>query len=126
MFKRIDHVALEVADIDLSIKFYESHFGCKHYYEHKSGAGFRIAYQKIGNTVLELVHRNAGGMKGFHFCFESDDFDGDVARLEGAGNPFMTPPHDTDAREPREKGWRRVVFKGPDGEAIDAGGRTRR
>jgi len=33
MFKRIDHVALEVADIDRSIDFYETHFGCKHYYE---------------------------------------------------------------------------------------------
>ncbi|MDA1326485.1 MAG: VOC family protein [Proteobacteria bacterium] len=119
MFKRIDHVALDVADIDRSIEFYETHFGCSHYYEHKSGAGFRIAYLKLGNTVLELVHRDSGGMNGFHFCFESDDFDGDVARLESAGIPFMTPPHSTDAREAREQGWRRVVFKGPDGEAIE-------
>ncbi len=119
MFKRIDHVALDVADIDRSIEFYETHFGCEHYYEHQSGAGFRIAYLKLGNTVLELVHRNAGGMKGFHFCFESDDFDGDVARLESAGIEFVTPPHNTDAREAREQGWRRVVFKGPDGEAIE-------
>jgi lactoylglutathione lyase len=119
MFKRIDHVALDVADIDRSIEFYETHFGCKHYYEHESGAGFRIAYLKIGNTVLELVHRDAGGMSGFHFCFESDDFDADVARLEKAGVEYHTKPHDTDAREPREKGWRRVVFKGPDGEPIE-------
>ena len=119
MFKRIDHVALDVADIDRSIEFYETHFGCNHYYEHKSGGGFRIAYLKLGETVLELVHRDAGGMNGFHFCFESNDFDGDVARLEQAGIEYLTPPHETDAREPREKGWRRVVFKGPDGEAIE-------
>ena len=35
MFKRIDHVALEVADIDLPIDFYETSFVCKHYYKHK-------------------------------------------------------------------------------------------
>ena len=119
MFKRIDHVALDVADIDLSIKFYETHFGCKHYYEHESSGGLRIAYLKSGNTVLELVHRDAGGMNGFHFCFESDDFESDIAKLQEGGIEILTPPHDTDAREPREKGWRRVVFKGPDGEAIE-------
>jgi len=119
MFKRIDHVALDVADIDRSIAFYETHFSCQHYYEHRSGAGFRIAYLKLGDTVLELVHRDSGGMQGFHFCFESDDFDGDVARLENAGIEYITRPHGTDAREAREAGWRRVVFKGPDGEAIE-------
>ncbi|MBT5455589.1 MAG: VOC family protein [Rhodospirillaceae bacterium] len=119
MFKRIDHVALDVADIDRSITFYETLFGCKHYYDQLTGGGLRIAYLRSGDTVLELVNRDAGGMNGFHFCFESDDFDGDVARLTEAGIEAMTPPHDTDAREPREKGWRRVVFKGPDGEAIE-------
>ena len=122
MFKRIDHVALDVADIDRSIEFYETHFGCKHYYEHTAGPGFRIAYLKSGNTVLELVHRDSGGMNGFHFCFESDSFDADVERLEKAGIEYITKPHETDAREPWEKGWRRVVFKGPDGEAIECRG----
>ena len=28
----------------------------------------------------------------------------------------------TAAREPREKGWRRVVFRGPDGEQIELRG----
>ena len=119
MFSRIDHVALDVSDIDRSIEFYETLFGCKHYYERKSAAGFRIAYLRSGDTVLELVHRDAGGMNGFHFCFESDDFDGDVARMKEAGIPVLTEPHGTDAREPREEGWRRVVFQGPDGEAIE-------
>jgi lactoylglutathione lyase len=119
MFKRIDHVALEVADLDRSILFYETHFGCERYYDQVTGDGTKITYLRSGNTVLELVNRDAGGMNGFHFCFESDDFDGDVARIRDAGIEFMTEPHDTDAREPREKGWRRVVFKGPDGEAIE-------
>ncbi|HJX09867.1 MAG TPA: VOC family protein, partial [Candidatus Binatia bacterium] len=31
MFKRIDHVAIHVADLDLSVAFYEKHFGFKKY-----------------------------------------------------------------------------------------------
>ena len=119
MFKRIDHIALDVADIDKSIAFYEKNFFCKLYYEHLSSGGFRIAYLRSGDTVLELVHRDAGGMNGFHFCFETDNFEGEVIRLKKAGIECLTEPHDTDAREKREKGWRRVVFKGPDGELIE-------
>ncbi|MBU7008665.1 nitrous oxide reductase [Peptococcaceae bacterium DYL19] len=29
-----------------------------------------------------------------------------------------TVPHPTDARTPDEKGWKRAVFTGPDGESI--------
>ena len=119
MFKRIDHIALDVSDIDKSIAFYEKHFSCKLYYEHLSSGGFRIAYLRSGDTVLELVHRDAGSMNGFHFCFETDDFEGEVLKLKKAGIDCLTEPHNTDAREEREKGWRRVVFKGPDGEAIE-------
>ena len=122
MFTRIDHVALHVSDIDRSIAFYEQHFGCETYYEHSSSRGFRIAYLKLGDTVLELTHHSDGDMKGFHFCFETDDFEGAVSAMEKAGIPCLQPPHDTDAREPRETGWRRVVFSGPDGEAIELRG----
>ena len=68
---------------------------------------------------MELVNRDSGGMQGFHFCFETDEFDIDVKRLQNAGIPILTEPHPTEAREKREAGWRRVVFSGPDGEAIE-------
>jgi lactoylglutathione lyase len=121
-FRRIDHIALHVADIDRSIAFYERHFGCRHYFEHRSGGGFRIAYLRIGDTTIELVARDEGGMNGFHFCFETDDFDGAVAGLKAEGIACIQEPHDTPAREPREEGWRRVVFRGPDGENIELRG----
>jgi len=122
VYRRIDHVALHVADLDASVAFYERHFGCKTYYEQVSSRGFRIVYLRLGDTVLELVDRSEGSMAGFHFCFETADFDGAVAELEAAGLPCRQPPHDTDAREPREAGWRRVVFRGPDGESIELRG----
>ena len=122
MFKRIDHVAIHVADLDRSVAFYEQHFGFKKYFQHAGGGGMQIAYLKLGDTVLELTHRFDGAMMGFHFCLETDNFDETVAKLQKDGVKLIRAPHDTAAREPRERGWRRVVFAGPDGEQIELRG----
>ncbi len=122
MFKRIDHVALHVSDLARSVDFYEVHFGFKKYFQHAGSGGLQIAYLKLGDTVLELTHRSDGSMKGFHFCLETDSFETAVAELQKKGVEMARAPHDTAAREPREKGWRRVVFCGPDGEQIELRG----
>ena len=122
MFKRIDHVALHVRDLDHSVAFYESRFGFKNYFRHAVAGGMQIAYLKLGDTVLELTHHSDGSMSGFHFCLETDRFDEAVAELRNGGVEMVRAPHDTAAREPREAGWRRVVFRGPDGEQIELRG----
>lgn len=122
MFKRIDHVALHVSDLERSVDFYEKHFGFKKYFQHRAGGGMEIAYLKLGDTVLELTHRSDGSMTGFHFCLETDKFDETVAELQKKAVEMARAPHDTAAREPREEGWRRVVFRGPDGEQIELRG----
>ena len=122
MFKRIDHVALHVSDLDRSVKFYERHFGFKHYFQHAAGAGLQIAYLRLGDTVLELTHHPGEALSGFHFCLETDDFDSTVAQLQNDGVKLIRAPHATAAREPRENGWRRLVFGGPDGEQIELRG----
>jgi lactoylglutathione lyase len=122
MFKRIDHVALHVRDLDRSVLFYERHFGFRNYFQHVVTGGPRIAYLKLGDTVLELTEHIDGPMTGFHFCLETDDFDAAVADLQGEGLELMRAPHKTAARELREENWRRVVFRGPDGEQIELRG----
>ena len=122
MYKRIDHVALHVQDLERSVSFYERHFGFKNYFQHPTPSGMQIAYLKLGDTVLELTHHSDGAMKGFHFCLETDRFDESVEELKRNGIEVVTAPHNTAAREPREKGWRRVVFRGPDGEQIELRG----
>lgn len=122
MFRRIDHVALHVSDLERSIAFYEKHFGFKKYFQHAATGGMQIAYLKLGDTVLELTHRSDGSMAGFHFCLETDEFDQAVAELQKDGVAMVRAPHDTAAREARERGWRRVVFRGPDGEQIELRG----
>jgi lactoylglutathione lyase len=122
MFKRIDHVAIHVKDLDRSVAFYEQHFGFKKYFQHAATGGLQIAYLRLGDTVLELTHKTDGAMAGFHFCLETDNFDPTVAELQRQGVELIRAPHDTAAREPRENGWRRVVFGGPDGEQIELRG----
>ena len=122
MYRRIDHLALHVSDMGRTVTFYEKHFGFEKYFDHQSSKGFAIAYLRLGDTVLELVERSEGGMNGFHFCLETDDFDGSVARLTEAGVEVVQSPHHTPPRVPREEGWRRVVFLGPDGESIELRG----
>jgi lactoylglutathione lyase len=122
MFKRIDHVAIHVSDLNRSVKFYEKHFGFKKYFQHAASGGMQIAYLRLGDTMLELTHKTDGAMAGFHFCLETDNFDKTVAQLKKQHVELIRAPHDTAAREPREKGWRRVVFRGPDGEQIELRG----
>ena len=122
MFRRTDHVALHVADLRRSIDFYEKHFGFKKYFQHEATGGMQIAYLKLADTILELTHKSDGSVAGFHFCLETDNLDQAVAELQKNGVEMVRPPHDTPARVPREKGWRRVVFRGPDGEQIELRG----
>jgi lactoylglutathione lyase len=122
MYKRIDHIALHVADLERSVGFYERHFGFTKYFQQAVSAGPRIAYLKLGDTVLELTERSEGALKGFHFCLETDSFDASVAELQAAGVALIRAPHHTAAREPREADWRRVVFAGPDGEQVELRG----
>ncbi len=122
MFKRVDHVAVHVSDLEKSVDFYERHFGFKDYFRQVAGGGLQIAYLKIADTVLELTPHPGEAMSGFHFCLETDDFDGTVTKLQADGVKLLRAPHNTAAREPREKGWRRVVFAGPDGEQIELRG----
>ena len=60
--------------------------------------------------------------QGFHFCLESDNFSEDYTRLKNAGIPIAVLPHPAGVREPKEDGWRRAVFTGPDGEEIEVRG----
>ena len=122
MFKRIDHVAVHVSDLDRSVDFYEIHFGFKKYFQHEATGGMQIAYLRLGDTVLELTHRRETPIKGFHFCLETDNFDITVANLRNKGVVLLREPHDTVPRENRERGWRRVVFSGLDGEQIELRG----
>jgi len=121
-YKRIDHTALHVRNIEVSKGFYERHFGFETYFEHETRTGISIAYLQLQDTVLELTGIKDIPVNGFHFCLETDDFVKAVADLTAAGVELIQAPHKTAARHPREDKWQRAVFKGPDGEQIEVRG----
>ena len=121
-YKRIDHTALHVRNIEVSKEFYERHFGFETYFEHETRTGISIAYLQLQDTVLELTGIRDIPVNGFHFCLETNDFMKAVADLTAAGVELIQAPHKTPARHPREDKWHRAVFKGPDGEQIEVRG----
>ncbi|BCJ93507.1 hypothetical protein acsn021_10760 [Anaerocolumna cellulosilytica] len=126
MFKRIDHIAFSVKDRQKSIDFYETYFGFQKYFEHDV-PGIpeleKVVYLRLGDTILEFEHWTDNRQNnGYHFCLISDDFYSDYLRLKNAGIPVVFEPHVPSPRIPEEKGWMRVLFRGPDNELIEIRG----
>lgn len=127
MFKRVDHIALHVPDVEEAATFYESVLGFTRYFGHSSSRGEPILYLRLGEMVLELTqHTPAEPMSGFHFCLETEDIDTACSRLTEAGVPLIQAPRPTTPRAPAEAGWHRAVFRGPNGEMIELRGRPQR
>ena len=61
---------IHVGDLDRSVSFYEHHFGFKSYFQHVVPGGPRIAYLKLGDTVLELTHTQRVPYQGFTFAWK--------------------------------------------------------
>ncbi len=85
MFKRIDHVAIIVKDLDDQLAYYDKTFGFKaHKVETLPEQQVRAALLQIGDTELELIQpitADSGVAKFLekngeifhHICFEVDD-----------------------------------------------------
>ena len=122
MFSRIDHVALHVADIENSIEFYTTYFGFVVYSEHQLASGTKIVYLKLGDTVLELVSNGSRRNHDTHIALHAPNFNEAITFLDQQPLLACTPPHDSPARVPEEKGWRRATYLGPDNEVIEIRG----
>lgn len=123
MFKRIDHTAINVSNIDNSVKFYQQHFGFELYFEHTTpNSKIKITYLRLGDTVLELLSVPTEEFRGFHFALETTDLRQAMEQLVNNGVKIKRELHPTPARNPREHNWKRVEFLGPDGEIIEIRG----
>jgi methylmalonyl-CoA epimerase len=103
MIRRLDHVAIAVPDLDRAIRRLAEDLGipCTGR-EDVPAQSTTTAFFPVEGTRIELVHpmgsagpiakfleRRPGGLH--HLCFESDDLDGDVARLRARGWEFLGP-----------------------------------
>jgi methylmalonyl-CoA/ethylmalonyl-CoA epimerase len=102
MLVRLDHVAIAVPDLEEAIRRFAADLGLTLTgREDVAAAKTSTAFFPVPGTKLELVHplggegpiakflaEKGGGLH--HLCFETDDIEGDVARLRGLGYRFLT------------------------------------
>ena len=95
--RHVNHVALVVNDMDETLDFYRKTFGVgSAEMEEVPDQGVRAAVVRIGGTLLELIEptdptsgvaryieRRGEGMH--HICFEVDDLEGTLSRLDDSG-----------------------------------------
>ncbi len=98
---RIDHVAIAVRDVESAAKRYQQALGVERIeYEDIESEGVRVAILRLENCRIELIQpTDAGGpiarfleKKGeglHHMALETDDIEGEVARMEGCGIQFL-------------------------------------
>lgn len=123
IFKRIDHVALHVAEPIAAAQYYIDTFGFEKVLESPSKGGHTIVYIRLGDSMIEMTTRPGGEpMSGFHLCLQPNDFDVAMSDLGKKGLPLVTTARATTPRTPLEDGWRRAVFQGPHGELIEIRG----
>lgn len=119
MIKRLDHIAVAVADLDAAVRRFAEALGlaCAGR-EDVPAERTSTAFLPIEGTRIELVHPIAGegpiakflekrGPGLHHLCFETDDLDGDIAKLRAKGYVFLS-----DAPRPGAHGTR-VIFLHP-------------
>lgn len=104
MIRRLDHIAVAVSDLDAAVRRFAEDLGLA--YEGREdvpAAQTATAFLPVEGTRIELVHpldgqgpiqkflADRGGKGGLHhLCFETDDIEGDAARLRAKGYVFLS------------------------------------
>lgn len=102
MITALDHIAIAVPDLEVSIKRFMQDFGLEFKgTEAVEAAKTTTAFFPLPPTSIELVHplrgegpiakyleKKGGGLH--HLCFRSDNIEDDVARLKEKGYQFLS------------------------------------
>ncbi|GDX81550.1 methylmalonyl-CoA epimerase [Deltaproteobacteria bacterium] len=119
MIRRLDHIAIAVPDLQRAIARFAEDLGLTLAgTEDVPTEKTSTAFFPIDGTRIELVHpmggegpiakyleKRGGGLH--HVCFQTDDIEGDVAKLTAKGWQFLSP-----APKPGAHGTR-VIFAHP-------------
>ena len=111
----LNHVALQVKDVDVTTRFYEDVIGLKQI--PRPDFGFRGTWFRLGvDQELHLIDAAAGGVssssRGDHFAMMVDSIDRAAEHLKSRGVTFTGPKH-------RPDGAFQIFFEDPDGHVIE-------
>ena len=118
MIKGITHIALNVKDMEKSVRFYCGALGFKAAFDICNDKGEPwIKYIKAGaGQFIELFYNGTEefGKGSFaHLCFEVDDINGIAEQIKAGGAPLTSEP-----RQGRDRNWQ-CWTKDPDGNPIE-------
>lgn len=107
LFRRLDHIAIVVRDTEEALGFYRDTMGLPVVLSEKIETGnVRLTHLDMGNLHLQLVepltddhplidHLNEKGEGLHHLCFETDNVQSTLDRLDERGlKPKSETPHD--------------------------------
>jgi len=116
------HLAMEVENLDESIRFYTEILGFSKHLEF-SGENRRIVLVDAGNgNFMELYEgrtKQSGDGSILHFAFRTDDCDPIVERVREYGSKITIEPKDVELQSDPVYPIRIAFFEGPDGEVIE-------
>jgi len=78
---RLDHIALNCANLDESVKYYETILGGKPMPERKAGDGNRFRFIELGGSAPIQLIESASETGINHYGFVADDMDKVLAEL---------------------------------------------
>lgn len=97
MIRKIDHIGIAVADLEVAIRYYEDVLGLRcEGQEEVASQGVRTAFFKVGEVHLELLMptTEASPIRKFldksgegihHIAFGTDDIEGQLAQAAAGG-----------------------------------------
>lgn len=95
---RLDHIALNCANLDESVKYYESILGGKPTAERKAGDGHRFRFIELnGSAPIQLIE-SAGEIGINHYGFVADDMDKVVAELKSKNAEILREIRDKEGK----------------------------
>jgi lactoylglutathione lyase len=106
---KLEHIGINIEDIEKSLTFYDDLFGFKEIERFTSGEA-KISMIDIGGGILELVQR-PGSPVIAHVAFHDPKFDETLAKLEAKGITIRLVTMDN--------GGRICFFSDPDGYIVE-------
>ena len=123
--KRIEHIAIAVADLDGMAGMLRDKFGIAvEYSEDIARSRTRLAMLPVGESYIELLQGMAPtsraaewvaqkGQSLFHICFEVEDLDGIVESLRQKGHNLVGSVQNY------KNVWKLCYIRGPEGLIIE-------
>jgi catechol 2,3-dioxygenase-like lactoylglutathione lyase family enzyme len=110
----VHHVHIFASNIDRSVQFYKEYFGGQVVVD-ADMAGARNVFMRVGSGRIHFYDqhpRHSGRGSIHHFGIQTDDIDGDFARLRAAGISFKKDITDLGA-------WKYIMVPAPDNILIE-------